>query len=404
MPGNTSSVNYRPLIAIIGNCNSGKSSLMNALTGQNLSIVSEKSGTTTDAVSKIYELIPFGPVTFYDTAGLDDTSELGKQRIQATHRVIARADLILYVIGDENLTLETEQKLQQFSANSTNFIPVFNFADKYKPDTHTQKMITYYHGIQTSATTGLGLNELKKSIIEHLKKLKKTPDLLQNLLKPKDTVILVTPIDLAAPAGRLILPQVQTIREALDNDAIILTVKVAELNQALTLLKNPPALVICDSQAVKAVNDIVPNEIPLITFSMLFARAKGNFELMLKSTEVIKTLQDNDKILIAEGCSHHITCDDIGRVKIPALLQKFTGKNLQIEFVSGLDFPDVLDEYKLIIHCGGCMLNQKEISRRIEKAKQQNIPITNYGMVISLTQGVIKRTSAPLLNINKGEK
>ncbi len=394
----------RPLIAIIGKCNSGKSSLFNALTGQNLSIVSEQSGTTTDAVSKIYELIPFGPVTFYDTAGLDDTSELGKQRIQATQKVMARADLILYVIGDENITLETEQRLQQFSADNTNFIPVFNFVDKYKPDAHTKKIITHYHGIQTSATKGLGLDELKKSIIEHLKTLKKAPNLLQNLIKPKDIVILVTPIDLAAPAGRLILPQVQTIREILDNDAITLTVKVTELNQALALLKTPPSLVITDSQAVKAVADIVPNEIPLVTFSMLFARAKGNFELMLKSAEAIKNLQENDKILIAEGCSHHITCDDIGRVKIPALLHKFTGKNLKIDFVSGFDFPDILDKYKLIIHCGGCMLNQKEISHRIEKAKQQNIPITNYGMVISLTQGVLERTSAPLSNLLQGEK
>ena len=398
------STSFRPLIAIIGNCNSGKSSLLNALTKQNLSIVSEQFGTTTDAVSKIYELIPFGPVTFYDTAGLNDTSELGKQRIQATQKVIARADLILYIIGNNDLTPETEQKLQHFTANNINFIPVFNFADKYKPDTYTQKIISHYHGIQTSATTGIGLDELKTRIIEQLKTLKKVPDLLQGLIKPQATIILVTPIDLAAPAGRLILPQVQTIREALDNDAVTLTVKVGELKQALNLLKTPPALVITDSQAVKAVAEIVPQEIPLVTFSMLFARAKGSFELMLKSAEAIKNLQENDKILIAEGCSHHITCDDIGRVKIPALLHKFTDKNLNIEFVSGLDFPDVLDEYKLIIHCGGCMLNQKEISRRIEKAKQQNIPITNYGMVISLTQGVLERTSAPLSNLLKGEK
>ena len=395
----TASNNHRPLIAIIGNCNTGKSSLLNALTGQDLSIISETPGTTTDAVSKIYELIPFGPVTFYDTAGLNDTSELGVKRIQATQKIIARADLILYIINEENISLETEQKLHQFTADRTNFIPVFNFADKHIPNTYTQKMITHYQGVQTSAATGYGINELKNAIIEKLKKIKKAPGLLHNLIKPQDTIILVTPIDLAAPAGRLILPQVQTIREALDNNAITLTVKVEELNQALSLLKTPPALIITDSQAVKSVAEIVPPEIPLVTFSMLFARAKGNFQLMLESTHAINSLQQNDKVLIAEGCSHHITCDDIGRVKIPALLQKFTSKKLNIEFTSGLDFPENLNEYKLIIHCGGCMLNQKEISRRIEKAVAHNIPITNYGMVISLTQGVLERTSAPLLKV-----
>lgn len=394
---------YKPLIAIIGNCNTGKSSLLNALTGQSISIVSETAGTTTDAVSKIYELIPFGPVTFFDTAGLNDTGELGEQRIKAAQKIIERADLLLYVIGEENISVETEKKLQQLTEKNTNFIPVFNFADKYTPNAYTEKMITYYHGLKVSARSGNGINELKTLIIERLRNLKKSPNLLQGLIKPQDTVILVTPIDIAAPAGRLILPQVQTIREILDSNAITITVKPTELQKALKMLKNPPALIITDSQAVKTVAEIAPKDIPLVTFSMLFARAKGNFRLMLQSTNTINNLKENDRILIAEGCSHHLTCDDIGRVKIPALLQKYTSKKLNIEFVSGLDFPEDLAAYKLIIHCGGCMLNQKEISRRIQKAEQQNIPITNYGMVISLIQGVLERTSAPLQTKDKGE-
>ena len=397
MTTNTTPSGLRPVIAFIGYRNAGKSSLLNCMVNQEISIVSEELGTTTDAVMKAYELIPAGPVTFYDTAGLDDVGTLGEKRVKATEKIIKRADIIVYVIGKEGLDGVIEEKLRQMNIDGTKFIPVFNFADCTQLDKYNQAILQLYHGIRVSAKTKEGIEELKNRLVEILTKDKQPDPLVADLVEPKDVVVLVTPIDLAAPKGRLILPQVQVIRELLDSNTIVMTTKVSELETTLGSLKKHPKLVITDSQAVKEVSAIVPSSIPLTTFSMLFARAKGNFEQMYHAVNSVQYLEDNSKILIAEGCSHHLTCDDIGRVKIPMLLQKYTGKKLNIEFVSGIDFPEDLSDYALVIHCGGCMLNQAEITRRLNECRKKNIPITNYGMLISLTQGVLTRVAEPLL-------
>lgn len=387
----------RAVIAVIGNRNAGKSSLLNQLIGQDVSIVSDTLGTTTDAVCKAYEFPSAGPVSFYDTAGLDDTGELGEKRIKATEKIIKKADLILYVIGQSGLDGIIEEQLRDMNINKIKFIPVFNFADAYEPDKFSKAVCQLYQGIRVSAKTGQGIEELKERIIEIIAPLNKDPQLLKNLISPKDLLVMVTPIDSSAPKGRMIMPQVQTLREALDTNAMVLTVKPDELAQALNSLKNPPALVITDSQAVKEVAAIVPSTVPLTTFSMVLARAKFNFKQMADGIEAVKNLRNNDKVLIAEGCSHHISCDDIGRVKIPALLKKYTKAELNIDFASGTDFPEDLSVYKLIIHCGGCVLPKGEINRRLKECEQQNIPVTNYGMIISMAQGVLERVISPLL-------
>ncbi len=390
-------IGLRPVIAIIGNCNSGKSTLLNALTDEQISIVSDVPGTTTDAVAKSYELIPAGPVTFYDTAGLDDNSKLGKLRTEATEKIIRRADIILYVIGNNGLDGQIEEELRRMHLEGRNLIPVFNFADTYQPTKFDQAVSILYRGIYVSAKEKTGIDELKQRIIEILNSLKKDPKLISGLVHQKDTVVMVTPIDLAAPKGRLIMPQVQTLREILDKNAIAVVTKESELKEALANLKTPPALVITDSQAVKKVAEIVDNKIPLTTFSMLYARSKWDFVQLKKGLEAIKNLKQNSRILIAEGCAHRTTCDDIGRVKIPQLLNQYTGKKLNFNFCSGNDFPKNITSYDLIIHCGGCMLNKKEIEYRLKECAHKNVPITNYGMIISLTQGVLERILTPLI-------
>ena len=391
-------IGQRAVIAIIGKRNAGKSTLLNQLIGEEISIVSDTPGTTTDSVFKAYELLPYGPVVFYDTAGLDDTQdELGQKRVKASEKIIQRADLILYVIGKDGASKDIKDELERMQNNNIKFIPVFNFAD-CTPQNQTDKDIcSLYHGVRVSAKTKDGIDLLKKRIIDTLQSISTPPALLQNLITPKDVVLLVTPIDTAAPKGRMILPQVQVTREILDNDAIVITAKVNEISNVLQSLKKQPDLVITDSQAVKEVNTLIPQKIPLTTFSMLFARSKGNFFQMAKGIDAVKTLKNNAKILIAEGCSHHVTCDDIGRVKIPTMLKKYSQKELNFEFTSGYDFPENIKDYDLIIHCGGCMLNHMEIKRRLRVCEQQNIPVTNYGMIISLMQGVFERTSAPLI-------
>ena len=389
----------RPVIAIIGKRNAGKSSLLNSITGQEVSIISDTLGTTTDAVHKAYELIPVGPVSFYDTAGIDDEGNLGQLRIKATQKIINRAELIIYVIGKDGIDTLDEKTFQEIKASDKPFIPVFNYADIIPLNHRNNTIKMLYNGISVSAKTGLGIEELKQRIIEVLSpKLKEKP-LISDVISPKDTVILVTPIDTAAPKGRLIMPEVQVMREALDHHAVVLTVQPEELSQALTTMQSqPPALVVTDSQVVKTVADIVPKNIPLTTFSMVLARAKWDFMPMLEGAKAIKNLQDNDKILIAEACSHRKTCDDIGRVKIPNMLKQYTQKNLQFDFYNGQDFPEHLTDYALVIHCGGCLLNQAEATHRIKKCQSQGVSITNYGMAISIAQGVLDRVSSPLIS------
>lgn len=388
----------RATIAIIGNTNAGKSTLLNRIIGQEVSIVSETRGTTTDAVLKTYELLPAGPISFYDTAGLDDKSELGELRIKASKKILNRADMVLVVIGKEGVTREMENRLAELDAKALPFIPVFNYADMSEPEGYNREIMNKYKGVAVSAKTGYGIENLKARIAELLTPAEKAPQLLEGLIQQKDTIVLVTPIDSAAPKGRLIMPQAQTLREILDTNAIALTVQPAELATALKGLKNPPAIVITDSQAIKEVAGIVPKDIKLTTFSMLLAKNKGNFELMLEGANVIDELKDGDKVLIAEGCSHRQTCDDIGRVKIPNLIQKHTGKSLRFDFTAGNDFPENLSEYTLVIHCGGCVLNRGEMRRRLNECAAAGVKITNYGMVISKTQGVLEITAAPLIN------
>ncbi len=393
----------RPVIAIIGNRNAGKSTLLNRIVGQEVSIVSPEKGTTTDAVVKTYELIPAGPVSFYDTAGLDDDGTLGALRVKASHKILSRADLVLAVIGKEGLTPDLEQRINELRLKNIPCIPVFNYADIEEISNHNQTITELYDGIKVSARTGDGIETLKSRMADLLIPLSQENQALKGLVHAGDTVLLVTPIDLAAPKGRMIMPQVQILREVLDNNAIALTVKETELPQALALLKNPPALIITDSQAVKEVAATVPENIPLTTFSMLLARAKGDFAQMLKGAEEIDKLPNGAKILIAEGCSHRLTCDDIGRVKIPGLIRNKTNRDFVFEFTSGNDFPEDLTPYALVIHCGGCVLNRAEIRRRLRQCTAQNIPVTNYGMVISLMQGVLPRTVAPLKAANNNE-
>ncbi|MBR2273952.1 MAG: [Alphaproteobacteria bacterium] len=400
MPLSIAHSGLRPVIAIIGNRNAGKSSLLNSITQQSLSIVSDIPGTTTDAVAKAYEMIPAGPVTIYDTAGLDDTGELGALRIQTSKKIINRADIILYVVGKDDSLIETENKLKQLKTTHPKLITVFNYADYFSTTDPRDSLIKKYKGIRISALTGQGIEELRKCIITHLLSSKKEPQLLSGLINSRDTLILITPMDIAAPKGRLIMPQTQTIREALDLNAIVLIIKTEELEPTLSILNISPKLIVTDSQAIKEVAAIVPSDIPLTTFSMLFAHAKGNFSQLLAGVRHINKLKDGSKILIAEGCAHHITCNDIGRVKIPNLLKKYTKKQLDIDFISGQDFPEDITSYDLIIHCGGCILNQQEMQRRLKQAYQQNINITNYGMVISFIQGVLERTATPFNNLS----
>lgn len=389
----------RCVISIVGRRNAGKSSLINALTGQEVAIVSDIAGTTTDAVAKPYELLPLGPVTFYDTAGLDDEGELGALRIKATHRILCRSDLALVVCGKDGLQPAEKNIISQLQKIKLPFVVVFNKNDVSQPlqadiDFCAENKIVW---TAVSAAKGQNIEILKKTIIEAVPaEFKKDPLLAGDLVESGDTVIMVVPIDLSAPKGRLILPQVQVLRELLDCNAVAVAVKENQLRQTLDNLKNKPALVITDSQVVQQVAKIVPENIKLTTFSILFARNKGNLSIMVEGARTIDKLRDGDKILIAEACSHHILSDDIGKVKIPAWISKYTGKQLQFEFCQGNDFPENLEDYALVIHCGACMLNRVEMMRRLNECVRRGVPITNYGVAISKTQGVLDRTVAPL--------
>ena len=386
----------RLTVAIIGNANAGKSALLNQIVGQDTAIVSAVAGTTTDAVLKPYELIPVGPVCFYDTAGLDDKTELGEKRICATHKVIRKADLALLVIGKDGVDDLARQHLDLLNEKKIPFIPVFNFRDLRQLNDEDREIFERYKGAFVSAKTAEGMEELKQRMIDVLTPLAQETPLLADLIKPKDVVLLVVPIDLAAPKGRLILPQVQALREILDAGAMPVVAKVSEVGDVLRKLNSAPDLVITDSQAVKEVAQIVPDTIPLTTFSTLFARYKGDFSAQLNGANTIDALHEGDKVLIAEGCSHHITCDDIGRVKIPNWILNYTGKNIQFDYAQGTDFPDNLNDYALVIHCGGCMLNRAEMRRRINECARQNIQVTNYGILISKMMGVLDRVVRPL--------
>ena len=381
-------------IGIFGKTNAGKSALLNRLTNQDVSIVSEIAGTTTDVVEKSMELLPVGPVNFMDTAGIDDKTALRDERIEKTLKVINRTDIAVIVCDYNGIDEYEKQLIEQITELKIPYLVVINTTDLEPISDKKLAQIKDYteNIIITSAYDDKDIVfKFKEKLVKMLpEEFVNSPAIAGDLIPPKSTVILVIPIDKEAPKGRLILPQVQTLRDLLDSSCLSYVVKESELKQALDNLKEPPALVITDSQAFKTVSEIVPENIPLTSFSILFARLKGDLYAFRKGAEAISNLKDGDKVLILESCTHHAIEDDIGRVKIPALLRKKTGKNLIIENFAGHDFPDI-SSYKLIIHCGACMTNRREILSRILKANEAGRPVTNYGITISNCLGILDR-------------
>jgi len=375
-------------IGFFGKRNAGKSSLINAVTNQNLSIVSEIKGTTTDPVYKAMELLPIGPVTIIDTPGFDDEGDLGNLRIEKTKQVLNKTDIaILTVNAAEGLSIEDENLISQFKAKNIKFIIVYNKADLIQIPSEKKE-----NEIYTSATKKININELKELIASTYEENPNNQKLIGDMLTPDDIVILVTPIDSAAPKGRLILPQQQVIRDILDSGAISIVVKETELQNALKACTKKPKLVITDSQVFEKVNKETPSDIFLTSFSILFARYKGILNYAINGVKALESLNDNDTLLIAEGCTHHRQCDDIGTVKLPRWIQSYTGKKLNFEFSSGGGFPSDLSKYKMIIHCGSCMLKDREVLFRYNQANSCGIPIANYGITIAYIHGILNRS------------
>lgn len=389
-------------IALFGRTNVGKSSLLNLIIGQDIAITSSVAGTTTDIVEKAMELLPLGPVLFIDTAGLDDTSSLATLRLKKTRTIFDRADIVLLIVEPDMWTDFEEGVLVETGKRNIPAIVVINKIDIKTPSPEFVKRISDKTGrfiLASGVDRGkreLFLEPLKKYLIEVCPDdFIQPPPLIGDLLSPGGLAVLVVPIDLEAPKGRIILPQVQTIRDALDNDAAALIVKERELAHTLDMLNSPPDIVVCDSQVVLKVSADTPDNIPVTTFSILFARCKGDLVTMAQGATAIERLKHGDKVLIAEACSHHPVQDDIGRIKIPRWLRQYTGSDIGITVSAGRDYPDNLKEYNLIIHCGACMLTRREVLNRIQKAREAGVPITNYGVAISHLQGVLRRTLAP---------
>ncbi|MCC3866870.1 [FeFe] hydrogenase H-cluster maturation GTPase HydF [Terrisporobacter mayombei] len=385
-------------IGIFGKRNAGKSSVINAITNQSIAIVSDIKGTTTDPVSKAMELLPLGPVIIIDTPGLDDVGELGKMRVQKSYQVLNKTDIgILVVDGTLGATPEDEGLIARFKEKNIPYIIVMNKLDLVKDNSPYINESTYNlsNTIWVSSTTNENIHELKEMIAKQAPTDEPKFKIVADLLNPSDFVVLVVPIDKAAPKGRLILPQQQTIRDILEANATAIVVKEHELKETIQNLGKKPKLVITDSQVFAKVSAETPKDILLTSFSILFARYKGDLEETIKGVRALESLKDNDTILISEGCTHHRQCDDIGKVKIPRWVIQHTNKQLNFEFTSGTEFPCDLSKYKMIIHCGGCTLNEREMKYRVKCAKDQNIPITNYGILISYIQGILKRTVEP---------
>jgi len=382
-------------IAVFGRMNAGKSSLINAITDQPVAIVSEIPGTTTDPVYKAMELLPLGPVVLVDTAGLDDRSgELADQRRDKALRVLQKTDLALLVVDAMTTDLSFEREwLDNLKEKSVVSVVVINKTDSGMGET-VRAWLSETPAVRVSALSGEGIEELKRRIIEVAPR-DWEPPFLRDLIQPGEVVVLVTPIDLGAPKGRLIMPQVKALRDVLDADAIPVMCKERELPATLSALKNPPALVITDSQVFPQVSADVPEAIPLTSFSILSARQKGDLLDLVEGARAISALKAHDRVLIAESCSHHPLEDDIGRVKIPRWLEHFVGAELNIETVPGSAFPDDLESYKLVVHCGGCTLNRREMMSRINQAKSRGVPITNYGVLIAYVKNVFPRALSP---------
>lgn len=379
-------------IGVFGRTNVGKSSLLNKITNQEVSIVSDIAGTTTDVVEKSMELLPVGPVTFLDTAGLDDETELSGQRIEKTMKVVNRIDVAVVVCDFNGIGKFENDLIEKFKELKIPYLIVVNKCDLAPKSFHIDLKPELSNIIYTSVKKDEKIVfKFKEALVNLLPEdFVNSPKIVGDLVSAKSTVILVIPIDKEAPKGRIILPQVQTLRDLLDNNCLSYVVKESELKDALDNLKTPPALVVTDSQAFKKVSEIVPENVSLTSFSILFARLKGDLDEFVNGARAIENLKDGDMVLILESCTHHAIEDDIGRVKIPNLLRKKTGKNLVIHNYAGHDFPDIKD-YKLIIHCGACMTNRREVLSRVLIANQNNVPITNYGVVISYCLGILPR-------------
>lgn len=381
-------------IGIFGKTNVGKSSLLNRITNQDVSIVSNIAGTTTDVVEKTMELLPIGPVNFLDTAGINDSTALSSERIEKTMKIINRTDVAIVVCDYNGIDDYERNLIEKFNELKIPFMIFINKTDeKYPSDYIIEDLKNYTKHILLSSvkTDDLIVFKIKELLVKLLPEdFVNSPKIVGDLIPQESTVILVIPIDKEAPKGRIILPQVQTLRDLLDNNCVSVVVKESELKSAIDNLKFAPSLVVTDSQAFKNVSEIVPENIPLTSFSILFARLKGDLNAFSQGAKSVEKLQDGDRVLILESCTHHAIEDDIGRVKIPNLLRKKTGKNLIIDNIAGHDFPDI-SKYKLIIHCGACMTNRREVLSRILLASENNVPITNYGICISYCLGILPR-------------
>ncbi len=378
-------------IALMGRVNSGKSSFLNLISGQAVSITSSKEGTTTDVVEKNQELLPIGPVTWIDTAGLGDETDLGAKRMEKTHAVWDRSDVILLICEGSKIGEYEEKIIKEAERRNLPLIKIFNKADKFSCDGEGIKVNALDLSLRDEVLSKLKAELIKVCPEDFINQ----PTILGDLAPKQSHIMLLVPIDKEAPKGRLIMPQVQAIRDALDNDQIVTVVKENEYKMALANMKIPPALVVCDSQVVDFMVKNTPSNISCTTFSILFARLKGDIVKLVEGAAAIKNLQDGDKVLIAESCTHHAIEDDIGRVKIPNLLRKKTGKDLLINHVAGHDFPKDLADYKLVVQCGGCMHNRREMLSRINKCEQAGVSITNYGVCISELKGVLRQVLKP---------
>ena len=403
-------------IGFFGRRNAGKSSVVNAVTGQELAVVSDTKGTTTDPVYKSMELLPIGPVMIIDTPGFDDEGALGELRVRKTKQVLNKTDIaVLVVDATEGKKQCDEELIRIFKEKEIPYIIVNNKADLLSDEVSEKvcqnnvaeqrkaeqnALLSSGHEQYVSALTGAGIYELKECIGKLTPNEDMTLKIVGNLLHPGDFVVLVVPIDSAAPKGRLILPQQQTIRDVLEANAAAIVVKESELKQTLEQLGRSPAMVITDSQVFEQVSEVVSEKIPLTSFSILMARYKGYLETAVNGVAAIDHLKDGDKILISEGCTHHRQCDDIGTVKIPRWLKQHTGKELIIETSSGTEFPEDLTSYALVIHCGGCMLNEREVKYRMKCAEDQKVPFTNYGIAIAQMKGILKRSIELFPNLN----
>ncbi len=384
-------------IGFFGLRNAGKSSVVNRVTGQTLSIVSDVKGTTTDPVQKAMELLPIGPVVIIDTPGIDDEGTLGEERVRRALRVLEKTDIAVLVTDSTRGLQPVEQELiELFRKREIPFVIAHNKADLTSVPTAMPE-----NEIYVSAAADSNIRELKELIARAVKPTESEKRLVADLLAPNDTVVLVVPIDSAAPKGRLILPQQQTIRDILEAGAISLVTRETELTRTLESLREPPRLVITDSQAFGIVDKLVPKNVQLTSFSILFARYKGNLRQAILGAAQLNSLQDGDTVLISEGCTHHRQCGDIGTEKLPNWIRRFTGKDVQFSFTAGNEFPEDVSKYALVVHCGGCMLNEREIQYRLRHSAERNVPMTNYGIAIAHMHGILDRALAPFPDLHQ---